>query len=109
MNDLNSKNNRKNKIASISSLAVGISGLVLLILFFGNEHFFLIWVVSEVFPYALFLSGAVLIVGIILGKEGMNSSFLGISIAGRVICTLCFIIWCLVTGDYLYFLLFSIH
>jgi hypothetical protein len=104
MNDLNSKNNRKNKIASIVSLAVGISGLVLIVLFYSIEHLFLTWIVSEVFPYTLLLLGAVLIFGIISGKEGEKSTLEGVAIAGRVICTICLIIWVLFSG----FLILSI-
>lgn len=98
MNDSNSHYSRKNRVASVISLTVGLSALVLLIVFFRIDQFFTTWIGSKGFPYALLIVGVSLIAGIISGKKGLDSSISGIAQAGVVICTICFIIWCLFTG-----------
>jgi hypothetical protein len=95
MNDY--KNARKYKIYSITSLAVGISVLVLYILFNTNDRF-LEWVSNSMFLLALFAIGAALMAGIILGKKGTSSSLKSVAIAGIGICSAFLIYWLLLTG-----------
>jgi hypothetical protein len=97
MSDSNSQNARKYKIYSIISLALGISVLILSILFNTNDRF-LDWVGNSYFLYALFAVGGALLAGIISGKKGLDSSLSGVALAGVVLCLILFVYWFLLTG-----------
>lgn len=94
----NSSSNKSNHgwPYSVISLVLGISGAVLpIVLWIISDKW---WGWREVFGITIYGAVAGLIVGIIFGVQGKNTTRREMAITGIVICSICLFFWVVIVG-----------